>query len=148
MYQQSEKKNLLNGNMSSACLQNMANFGPLTPEIGSEFGAPQQISTGFASCLRYCSDVAQRRPTKLCTMFGRLLGWYTIYTFSGAVCPLTELYPVQNSLCVQVLRSPIAVTLVHGSRPVGISKTLRCGIFTRQGGHPVRHWAVELPSLR
>jgi len=27
----------------------MANFGPLTSEV-REFGAPQQISTGFASC--------------------------------------------------------------------------------------------------
>jgi len=51
------------------------------------FGAPQQISTGFASCLLCCSDVAHRRPTKLCKMFGRLLGCYIIYTFSGAVAP-------------------------------------------------------------
>jgi len=29
--------------------------------------------------------VAQRKPTTLCTMFGLLLGWYTIYTFSGAL---------------------------------------------------------------
>ena len=36
----------------------------------------------------YCSDVAHCRPTKLCTMFGRLLGWYTVYTFSGALAPL------------------------------------------------------------
>jgi len=35
------------------------------------------------SWLLYCSDVAHRRPTKLCTMFGRLLGWYLIYTFRG-----------------------------------------------------------------
>jgi len=43
------------------------------------------ISMGFASCLHYYYiDVVHRRPTKLCTMFGRLLGWYTIYTFSGA----------------------------------------------------------------
>jgi len=150
MYQQSEK-NLLNGNMSSACLQNMANFGPLTPEIGSEFGAPQQISTGFASCLRYCSDVAQRRPTKLCTMFGRLLGWYTIYTFSGAVCPLTELYPVQNSLYVQVLRLPILAVLLNGTPAAGVSQTLRRrtknGItqplprapHIRQDGHHIGH---------
>jgi len=40
----------------------------------------QQISTGFASWLCYCSDVAQRRSTKLCTMFGHLLGWYIIYS--------------------------------------------------------------------
>jgi len=32
---------------------------------------PQLISTAFASWLRYCSDVAQRKPTKFCTMFGR-----------------------------------------------------------------------------
>jgi len=51
------------------------------------FGAPQQISTGFASCLLCCSDVANRRPTKLCKMFGRLLGCYIIYTFSAAVAP-------------------------------------------------------------
>ena len=42
---------------------------------------------GFASCLRYSSNVAHRRPTKLCTMFGRLLGCYAIYTFSGALVP-------------------------------------------------------------
>jgi len=35
----------------------------------------QQVS------LRYCTDVAQRKSTKLCTMFGRLMGSYTIYTF-------------------------------------------------------------------
>ena len=48
-----------------------------------EFGAPHQISTSFASWLRYCSDVAQRRPTKRCTMFGRVLSWYIIYWFWG-----------------------------------------------------------------
>jgi len=38
---------------------------------------------GLSSWLCYCSDVLQRRSTKLCTMFGRLLGWYIIYAFSG-----------------------------------------------------------------
>ena len=70
----------------------MVIFGPLTAEIGwlveqKYIYAPKQISTGFASWLRYCSDVAQRRPTKPCTMFGRLLGWYTVYTCSGAPGP-------------------------------------------------------------
>jgi len=40
---------------------------------------------GFASHFRYCSDVAHPRTNKLCTMFGRLLGWYTVYTFSGTL---------------------------------------------------------------
>jgi len=48
---------------------------------------PQQIATSFASSLRYCSDVAHRRPTKLCTMLSHLLGWYTIYTFLGSLIP-------------------------------------------------------------
>jgi len=67
------------------CLHNVVNFGPLAAEIGSGvWGTPANFN-GFASCLRYCNDVAHRRPTALCTMFGSLLGWYTIYTFSGAV---------------------------------------------------------------
>jgi len=52
-----------------------------------EFGAPQQISAGFACSLRYCTHVAQRRSTKLCTIFDRLLGWYTTCTFSTALAP-------------------------------------------------------------
>ena len=52
----------------------MANFSPLAAEIVSLVWDAQQIFTGFASWLRYCRDVAHRKPTKLCTMFGRLLG--------------------------------------------------------------------------
>jgi len=48
--------------------------------------ASQQISTCFASWLRYCTDVAQRRSTKFWMMFGCFLGWYTIYT--GARCKI------------------------------------------------------------
>jgi len=80
-------KNLLNSNIFSTCLHNMVNFGPLAAEIGSTvWGTPADFS-GFHFLLRYCSDIAHRRPAKLCMMFGRLLGWYTIYTFSGALAP-------------------------------------------------------------
>jgi len=115
----------------------------------ASFGHPmQQISTGFASWLRYCTDVAQRRSTKLCTMFGHLLGWYILHIHFGGSCPLTEICQVQNSFCVQVLRYPaLAGVTVYGTRAVIIRQTLRRGIFTRQGGHPVRHWAVELSSF-
>jgi len=51
----------------------ISNFDALAAEIGSVVWGTPQISTGLTSCLRYCSDVAQRRPTKLCTMFGCLL---------------------------------------------------------------------------
>jgi len=35
-------------------------------------------------------------------MFGRFLGWYTIYTFSGDLAPLTEFCHVQYSLYDQL----------------------------------------------
>ena len=56
-------------------------------------------------------------------MFGHLLVWYTIYTF-WRLLPLTE-------FCHQVLHSPILTTLLHDTRAVGISQTLRHG--TRNG---------------
>jgi len=63
----------------------MVNFVPLAAEIDCEFGAPQQISTGLAFWLRYCSDVAQRKSTKLCTMFARRLNWYNIHKHLGTL---------------------------------------------------------------
>ena len=46
------RKKLLNSNISSTCPDNMVNIGLLT---AGEFGAPLQISTGFASWQRYCT---------------------------------------------------------------------------------------------
>jgi len=49
-----------------------------------------------------------------------------IYIFGGSF-PLTEFCPLQNSLYVQVLLSPILAALVHGMPGAGISQTLqRC----------------------
>ena len=70
-------KKLLNSNDSPRCPHNMADFGLLTAEIGLPVWDTQQILTDFAPWLRYFSDIAHRRPTKLCTIFGRLLGWYS-----------------------------------------------------------------------
>jgi len=86
------KKNLLNNNISPTSPHIMVNGPPLL-RLVREFGALHQISAGFVTWLCYCSDVAHRRPTKLCTMFGRLLGWYTMYTFSGALAPWQNFVP-------------------------------------------------------
>jgi len=108
----------------------MLNFGPLAAEIVSlVWGTPWQISTGFASCLRHCCDVAHWRPTTLCTMFGRILRCYTRYFFGGS-CPLTEFCRVQNSLYIQVLRSLILAALLHGT-PAAASAKL-CGVVGLQ----------------
>jgi len=137
--------------MSSTCPHNdMANVGPLTAEIGSGLWHPskfQRVSrlafvTGATSLTRGQPNFA------VCTMFGRLLGWYTIYIFSGALS-LAKSCHVQNSVYVQVLRSPILAALLHGAPAVGISQTLRRGAhygtfaegatYIRLGGHHVGH---------
>jgi len=111
MYRQS--KTMLSRNTSSTCPHIIVNVGPQT----AEFGAPQQISTGFAYWLRYCTDVAQRRSTKLCTMFGRLLRWYTIYTLSGALAPNGILPGAKFTLCPSLAFSYFgSVTARHSSR--------------------------------
>jgi len=77
-------KKLLNSDISPTCPHNMVNFGPLVAEIGSlVWGTPANFN-GF----RYCSDVAQRKPTKLCTicLFGRLLAG----TLHFRTLPVTE----------------------------------------------------------
>jgi len=48
-----------------------------------------------------------------------------IYIF-GFSCRVTEFCQVQNSLCIQVLHSPILAVLLHGTRVVGISQTAAC----------------------
>ena len=90
---------------------------------------------GFVSWLRYWTNVA-RRSTKLCMMFGCLLGWCTMYTFSGFL-PLTEF-----CLCIQVLRSPILAVLLDGIWVVDASRTaaLSTGRHLYSAGRPSR-WA-------
>jgi len=145
---QSEK--IVNNNIYSTCSCNMVNFCPLTAEICWGGWAPQQISTVFASWLRYCTDFAQRRSTKLCTMFGRLLGWYTCIHFWGS-CPVTEFCQLQNSLCVQVAFSCIGSVTARrwsiGRQPKfaawdkewNYGTSAEGATYIRHGGHHVGH---------
>ena len=84
MCPQSEK-NLLNSNISTTCPHNMVNFGPLAADIGSGvWGTPANFNRFrvLPSLLqRHCSPEANQ----ICTMFGCLLSWYTMYTFLGAL---------------------------------------------------------------
>ena len=103
------------------------------------FGAPQQISTAFACCLRYCSDVAQRKPYNLCTVFGRLLDWYTIYTFSAALAPWRNFEVAKFTL------RPSFAFFCIGSVTAGHSSSRRLPNFAalRRGRH--LHSAERLP---
>jgi len=55
------------------------------------------------------------------------------YIHFGGSCHLTEFYQVENSLCVQVLRSSILAALLLGTRVVAVSQTLRRGTSLRNG---------------
>jgi len=97
-------KKLVKRQYLSICLYIMANFVPLTAEIRWRVWGTPAISTGFTSWLRYCTNVAQRRSTKLCTMFD-VSCTGILYMHFWRHLPLTEFCQLQHSLNVQVLRS-------------------------------------------
>jgi len=102
----------------------MANFGPLTAEIGSGvWGTPANFN-GF----RVLPSLLQRRRSleanqTLHDVWPSPELVHYIYIFGG-FCPLTEFCPVQYSLYVQVLRSVLAA-LLQGSPAAGVSQSLR-----------------------
>jgi len=129
MYRQSEK--MLNGNISSTCPHNVSKFGPLAAEIGSGvWGTPANFN-GF----RLLASLLQRRRSWEANQTLHYV-WpspglvHCIYIFWGS-CSLTEFRHVQNSLCIQVLRSPILAALLHGTPAAAASRTLGRG--TRNG---------------
>jgi len=88
--------------------------------------------------------------------FTKFLNWHfycNIYTFwrGGGLLLLTEFCQLQNSLCVQVLCPPILAALLHGTRVVGVSQTLRRwadgATYIRQGDHHVEHWPTFYCSI-
>ena len=118
------RKNSLNSNISSTCPHNMANFGPVMTDIGWRvWGTPANFK-GF----RVLASLLQRRRS---TEVNQTLHdvWPSpglvnyIYIFEGT-CELTEFCQVQNSLCVQVLYSPILTALLHGTPAVRVSRTV------------------------
>jgi len=108
----------------------MANFGALTAEIcWWVWGTPANFN-GF----RILASLLQRRRSLEANQTLDEVSWVgTLYMHFRALlnCPLTEFCPVQNSLYVQVLRSPILTALLHGTPATGVSQTLRRG--TRNG---------------
>jgi len=102
------------------------NVGPLTAEIGSGVWVNPANFNGFRVL---ASLLHQRRSPEANQTLHDL--WpsrglvHHIYIFGGS-CPLTEFCHVQNSLCVQVLRSPILAALLHGT-PTARSAKL-CGV--------------------
>jgi len=127
----------------------MVNYGPLAAEIDWRvWGTP-----GNFNRFRVLASLLQLRcsteSTKLCTMFGRLLGWYIIYTFSWALAPSRNFATCKIHLASNSLRSPIgSVTTALQQR----ASAKLCGMvkwnygtsahgatYIRLGGHHVGH---------
>ena len=102
----------------------MVNFGPLAAEICWRVWGTTANFNGF----RVLASLLQRRRSleanQTFTMFGHILGWYTIYTFLGILAPM-EFCHVQSSRYIQVLRFPMLAVLLHGTPAAGVSQTLR-----------------------
>jgi len=124
------RKNLLNRNISPTCPcpHNMTNFGLLAAEIGLGVlgNPPPRISTGFAPCLRLCSDVAHRRPTKLCTMFRR--------SWTGTLCIHFRLYCQRYCMALQQRVSAKLCVVAQGME---LQNFRRGATYIRLGGHHV-----------
>jgi len=119
------QKNFLNSNISRSPY-NMVNFGLLAAEIGS---VVWETSANF-NRFRVLPSLMQgrRSPEVNQTLHDvwpspGLAG--TVYIHFWGLLHLRGFCQLQNSLCVQVLCSPILATLLHGTRVVGVSQTLR-----------------------
>jgi len=117
IYRQSEK-NLLNSNISFTCLHSMMNFHSLMTEICWRVWG---TLANFNEFYVLASLLHRRRSTEVNQTLHDV--WLSpglvhyIYTFLGFL-PLMEFRQVQNSLCIQVLHSPILAALLHGTRAV------------------------------
>jgi len=127
----------------------MMNFGPLAAEIGSGVCGTTANFNGF---LVLVSLLQPRRSSEASQTLHDV--WpspgllHYIYIFGGS-CPLTEFRHMQNSLCVQVLRSRSLklAALLHGSpaKLGGVVQRIELRNFRRRrhlytAGRP-SHWA-------
>jgi len=135
------KKMFSNRPTSSTCPHNMANFGPLTAEIGSGVWDTPANFNGFrvfASLLQ-----PRRSPEANQTLHESLtVSWAaTLYIFGGS-CPLPEFCQLQNSLRPSLVFLYILAALLHGTRAAAISQTLWRG--TRNG---IREFSQREPPI-
>jgi len=114
----------------------------------------EKIVTALVSNLGFVTVLTS---LKVCMMFGCLLGWYTIYTFSGGgLLPCNAIW--QGACKVDfVSKSCILLywqryCLLHGTRVVSVSQTLRrwaeSATYIRQGGRHLGHIIVVKVFLR
>jgi len=122
----------------------MVNVGPLTAEIGWRvYDTIANFNVLALLLQRRHTSEANQTLHDVRTSPGLV---HYMYNFRGLL-PRREFCQVQTSLCVQVLSSPILAVLLHGTRAVGVSQTLRRGARNRitelsQKAPPIFGWAA------
>jgi len=125
------RKNMLNTNTSSTCPPNMVNFGPLTAEIGWRV-------SGFNGFRVLASLLHRRRSTEVNK---------TLHLLDGTIHNTRCKIHFASKSCGLLYWQRYCTAHEHWASANEPNAKLRCGIFTREGGHPVRHWAVDLSSI-
>ena len=116
-------------------------LGPLTAEIGL---AVCSIPANFNEFHDLASLLHWRRSVEVNQTLHDL--WpspgllHYIYIFGGS-CPLAKFCHLQNSPCVQVLRPPTLVALLHGTPAAGVSQTATW-YKKSQRAPPIFDWAA------
>ena len=106
-------------------------YGELQPTNGWDLLASLGHPRKFQRVYRVFSSLLNRRRSTEVNQTlhdvspSRALVYYVCILWGS--CPLTEFCRLQNSLCVQGLRSPKLAALLHGTRAVGVSQSLRRG---------------------
>jgi len=111
---------VLNSNISPTCPYKVRPTSDWDHFVS--LGHPRKFSTGFASWLRYCSDVAHRSQPKFTWCLH--VSWAAILWWNFATC--------KNHFTSKT-RSPILAALLHSTPAAGVSQTLRRGRPTRNG---------------
>jgi len=113
-------------------LHMFSQYSELRPTIGLDRLASLRHPSKFQRVSRLGFALLQRRrsPKANQTLHDAwpspgLVHYIYMYIIGGS-CPLTEFRHVQNSLCVQVLHSPILAALLHGTPAAGLAKL--CGV--------------------
>jgi len=145
MYRQSEK-NLLNSNMFSTCPHNinMANFGPLMPEIVSGVWSTPANFNGFRVLVSLLHRHRSSEANQTLHDFWPSPVPYNIYTFLGALASWWNFATCKIHFASSFALFYIGSVTARHSRVVGVSQTLRRwaegATYIRQGGHHIGHW--------
>ena len=121
----------------------MVNFGPLSAEICWRISGTPANLKGFcvlASFLQRCRSMEANQTLHDVWPSPGLVHCINIF---GGSCPLMEFCQVQNSLFVQVLRSPILASSLHGTPVAGVSQIVQrweeSATCIRQGSRHIGH---------